>query len=140
MDYTDLPGKWGELATIITLITVFLVILVKLLEQLEKIQKYIPTSWFRAFYILVSLIVPNGIMVTYFFYLAGLEPERLSEYNFYYGLIIQLVILLSLYTFAWGRWFHPRLLVANLKKNEIEEKEIDKKDDPAKNAEKGDDE
>ena len=57
----------------------------------------------------LGLVVPNIGIIWYFFYLASIFPNRLLETKFFWTIIVQLSIGVSIYAYVWGRWFFPKL-------------------------------
>lgn len=56
-----------------------------------------------------SILVPHGMIIWYWMYLAAVNSSRIREGQVFIWLIIQLTFLTSLYTFLWGKWLYPKL-------------------------------
>ena len=57
----------------------------------------------------LSLVIPNVVIIWYFFYLAGSSPQRLWEGNFFWAVVAYPTVGVSLYAYAWAKWFYPFL-------------------------------
>lgn len=112
MSINNLLEQLGILTILLTVIATILGIIEKYLKfrQNDKdFQKHITKPFVRFLSFILSLAIPNGILISYYFYLAGLYPHRLSEDLFFISLVAQLIIGVSLYAFAWGKWVYPKL-------------------------------
>lgn len=56
-----------------------------------------------------SILVPQGMIVWYWMYLAAINANRIAESRVFIWLVIQLTLLISAYTFAWSKWVFPKL-------------------------------
>jgi hypothetical protein len=56
-----------------------------------------------------SILVPHGLIIWYWMYLAAINSNRIREGQVFIWLIIQLTLLTSIYTFIWSKWFYPKL-------------------------------
>ena len=112
MSINNLLEQLGILTILLTFIATLLGIILKFLEIRENdadFQKYILKPFIKLLSFIFSLVVPNGVLVSSYFYLAGLYPHRLSENFFFISLVAQLIIGVSLYAFVWGKWIYPKL-------------------------------
>jgi hypothetical protein len=102
----EIIGYW---TVIIAAVTAFIWALIKLLEALKELIKSIPKPITKFFVYGLALIIPYIAIIWWFFYLAGLSPNRLSEPKFFWAMVIQPTIGASFYGYAWGKWIYPRL-------------------------------
>lgn len=103
---------WISIIVYITLLITTFNGLLKALGELEKEVKRIPKQLktltkFLAYSL--TLVVPNIGIIWYFFYLAGFSVDRLSEARFFWAMVAQPTIGVSVYAYIWGRWLYPRL-------------------------------
>lgn len=56
-----------------------------------------------------SILVPHGLIIWYWMYLAAINSNRIREGQVFIWLIIQLTLLTSIYTFIWNKWVYPKL-------------------------------
>jgi hypothetical protein len=108
----------AEWAPLVGGLWAFVQLLLKTIEFLEKIEKVeeimekLPHLLKLLGKFLVyglSLAIPNVVIIWYFFYLAGLSPDRLSEIEFFGAVVMQPTIFVSLYAYIWAKWIYPRL-------------------------------
>jgi hypothetical protein len=108
----------AEWAPLIGGLWVFVQLLLKAIEFLEKIEKVEETmeklphllQLLGKFLVYgLSLAIPNLVIIWYFFYLAGLSPDRLSEVEFFGAVVMQPTIFVSLYAYIWAKGIYPRL-------------------------------
>jgi hypothetical protein len=57
----------------------------------------------------LSLIIPIFGVIWYYFYQAGISPDRLSDTKFFSAVVVLPTIGVSIYAYIWGRWIYPKL-------------------------------
>jgi hypothetical protein len=86
-----------------------IVLILKAIEELMKTLTMLPEWIFKFLVYGLTLVIPNTMIVWYFFYLAGFYPYRLSEPRFFLTIVVQPAIGVSLYAYLWGRLLYPWL-------------------------------
>ena len=103
---------------VIAALTAFITLLLNLIELLGKIEKieepmkeppYLLKLLAKFLIYGLSLVIPNIGIIWYFFYLAGISPDRLSETEFFWAIVAQPTMGVSIYAYVWARWIYPRL-------------------------------
>lgn len=56
-----------------------------------------------------TVVIPQGLLIWYWMYIAVLNSNRIGENKVFIALIVQLTLLISIYTFCWGKWIYPKL-------------------------------
>jgi hypothetical protein len=99
-------------------LTGFVTLLLKIIElfgEMEKVRKLMKKlphllKLLGKFLIYaLSLVIPNVAIIWYFFYLAGISPERLWQVNFFWAVVAQPTVGVSIYAYVWAKWIYPRL-------------------------------
>lgn len=106
---------WTTIIVYLTLLIKSFSELLKAINRLENEMNHLPKQLKTIFKILVyilTIIVPNIGIIWYFFYLTGLSPNRINEANFFWAMVAQPTIGVSIYAYIWGSWFYPKLRVA----------------------------
>lgn len=94
---------------IIGAIAGFILALIRLIEALKQLFERLPKQLVEFLVYAPAIVIPYFAIVWWFFYLAGLSPERLSEPGFFWAVVAQPTIGVSIYTYVWGRWIYPTL-------------------------------
>lgn len=81
-----------------------------------------------------TIVVPYGLLIWYWMYIAVINSTRIGEKQVFISLIIQLTLLISIYTFCWGKWIYPKL------KQWLEKQSINNQSQPQNNSEQKKDE
>lgn len=79
--------------------------LVERMKQLPNVLKFLMKFLTYS----LTLVLPNIGIVWLFFYLAGSSPDRFSEPNFFWAMVLQPTLGVSIYAYIWGSWFYPQL-------------------------------
>ena len=120
----ELITSWTVL---ITVIGGLLYALIYVLGLLDELIKRLP-KWLARFLIYgLALLIPNAVIIWYFFYLVGLNANRLSEPTFFWAMVAQPIIGVSIYGYVWGKRIYPQVrgIVNKLKPEKIAEQEDD---------------
>jgi len=111
----ELITYWTPVVTGLTTFTTFLLKIIELLgnkERIVEILKGLPylLKLLAKFLIYgLSLIIPNIGMIWLFFYQTGISPNRLSETEFFWAIVAQPTLGVSIYAYIWGKWIYPKL-------------------------------
>lgn len=97
----DLLGKIKFLGSILGAIVVLLGYLAHICKFLKPLLALIV--------FLGTIIIPNGLLVWLWLYVAGMNSNRIGETRVFLSLITQLTAAVSVYTFCWGKWLYPKL-------------------------------
>lgn len=57
----------------------------------------------------LSLAIPNGLFVWFMVFQIGKNPRQILEPAIFFLVILQITILVSIYSFIWGFWLVPFL-------------------------------
>lgn len=103
---TETLGIWTGLILAFAAFIAAVKFLLQNILELIDIWKKIPV-WLLKFLIYVlTLVIPNTIIIWRFFYFAGLYSNRLSEPIFFWSMIIQSALGVSMYEIAWLTWVY----------------------------------
>ena len=97
-------------------ITVSILIVVGLLTAVIKLIEQIKILWsnlkpaIKYLVLLVTQIIPTGIVVWYYMYWAVQYHDRFTEPVVFLLLIAEPTILIIVYEMFWGTWLYPKLL------------------------------
>jgi hypothetical protein len=82
----------------------------------------------------IAVVVPVTAIIWYFFYLAGLYSNRLSEPTFFLAMVVQAALAVSVYWYIWLIWISPKLrrMFAPSKKKKTEAQEVGTNSHPTK--------
>jgi hypothetical protein len=108
---TELLKKIGELLLVISGA-------LGVLGQFFK--KLMPAIKFLTF--LATQIIPNGIILWGFLYIAASNADRLTEPNVFLSIVGQELALIFIFNSIWGIWLYPKLrnlLLVNKKEPEV---------------------
>ena len=106
---------WTPLITALTGFVTLLIKVIELLSKWEIIMKFIrllPVLIKRLVKFLIyslSLFVPNTGIIWYFFYLAGIYRDRLSQAEFFWAIVAQPTLAVSIYAYVWSSRIYTRL-------------------------------
>jgi hypothetical protein len=111
MDSTEVLGKTillvGTLLGSILLIARNFVEICKVLKEI-----YVTLKPFWAVLLFCgTIVIPNGIFVWYWMYVAATNSSRIMEAQVFILLTVELTSVVSIYTFCWGKWIYPKLRV-----------------------------
>jgi len=93
-----------QLAIAAAILGAILALLKALADLIQFLKPY-----FSPIIFLSSIIIPHGLIIWYWMYLAAINANRISEGMVFIYLIIQLTLLTSFYTFAWSKWLYPKI-------------------------------
>lgn len=109
----DLIKKIGELIIAVSSVFVALGALVKRILPVVKLLAFLATQ-----------LIPNGVIVWAYLYIAANHADRLTEPNVFLSLAGQEFAIIVIYNFIWGIWLYPALK-RWLFKEKSEEKPVD---------------
>jgi hypothetical protein len=112
-----------SLTKVIVGISTLLVALKNLIEILGNFPLRVGLAKFALN--IITVVVPVTAIIWYFYYLAGLYSNRLSEPTFFLAMVIQAALAVSVYWYIWVVWISPKLrsMFAPAKKKQIQVQE-----------------
>jgi hypothetical protein len=130
------PGNYW--VSVIAFLTVYITAITNLLKAIEELMKIVPNvlkPLAKFLFYSITLVAPNIGIIWLFFYLAGSSPERFSEARFFWAMVAQPTLGVSIYAYIWGRWLYPQLQRALRSSQETEAVDVSA-DKPAKQGQK----
>lgn len=97
-----------DLLKLIVALGAILAAILALLKALADLYKFLK-PFFGPIVFWGSILIPHGLIIWYWMYLAAINSNRIREGQVFIWLIIQLTLLTSIYTFIWNKWIYPKL-------------------------------
>ena len=105
-------------APLVSGLTIYVTLLLKLIEllgkkhEVEDFMKRLPRLLrllAKSLIYFLTLAIPNVLMIWFFFFQAGISPDRLSEVNFFWAVVAQPTLGVSIYAYIWAKLIYPGL-------------------------------
>ena len=106
----------GIILGVLAASTAVIVAILKLFDALDEVRKRLGPMWNRLqkplltlLIYLTTVVIPNGLMVWMFMYVAAQNTDRIRQPIVFLLLTLELTAAISLYTVFWSLWLYPKL-------------------------------
>lgn len=114
---TDLVGILSSFALVLGAIAGIITSSIVIARRLPILLKLVKDSFlYRSLlkgiiYLLyfLSLAIPNGLLVWFMVFQVGKNARQILNPVVFFSVIIQITMLVSVYSFVWGAWLAPLL-------------------------------